>query len=237
MLYVDLSEAAELELPGLLSARRPALLRLRRGDYLPDRRGSLRGAVLDIVRERVGIQYNGPVRMLAHPRTLGIVFNPAAFYYVFDDRDERVVAVVIEVHNTPWNERHLYVLHPSLNAVNPMPSVEDAREFRVAKEFHVSPFLEMNYNYRMILNKPAESLTVHMENIRRENGAKDFQATLQLNRQPLTQRTLLINMVRTPWVTLKVIVGIYWHALRLKLRGASYVPYPRREKDAGRSAG
>ena len=70
----------------------------------------LADAVRDLVEERTGARPAGPIRLLTHLRSFGHCFNPVSFYYCFDPAGERVEAVVAEVTNTPWGERHAYVL-------------------------------------------------------------------------------------------------------------------------------
>ncbi len=49
---------------------------------------------------------------------------------------------------------------------------------------HVSPFMEMDVDYDWRFRAPDERLTVHMANHRK--GDKIFDATLDLERRPLT---------------------------------------------------
>ncbi len=109
--YIDLDELPGL-LGGRLVARRPGLVRFRRGDYFgdpqdPARRG---GAEAEVQRQTGGIRPDGPIRLLTHLRTYGHCFNPVSFYYCFDRSGEQLSHVLAEVTNTPWGERHAYVL-------------------------------------------------------------------------------------------------------------------------------
>ena len=160
------------------------LVRFRAADYLAP----------DAARARAGT--DGPVRMLALPRSLGRCFNPVCFYYCFDARDERVEAIVAEVTNTPWGERHAYVLQRAGDS----PVLRGA----FGKELHVSPFLGMEHSYDWRATEPGETLSVHI-------AADDaFDATLSLRRRPLTRR----GLVAASW---RVTALIYAHAARLKL--------------------
>ncbi len=62
------------------------------------------------VEEATGARPSGPVRLLTGLRYFGHSFNPVSFYYCFDEGGKRVDAVVAEVENIPWGERHPYVL-------------------------------------------------------------------------------------------------------------------------------
>lgn len=216
MLYLDLDELpGALDSSPLWSARRAAPGRFRREDYLGDPGTPLADAVRDLVQEQLGLRPDGAVRLLTAPRTFGRAFNPVSFYYCFDARGS-VLAVVAEVTNTPWGERHSYVL--------------DARDSGAVlrqdfdKVFHVSPFMGMDHRYGWSLSVPGETLSVHIESER--EGGRAFDATLALRRRPLTARNLNLLLARFPFAALRVLVLIYGQALRLKLKGAPYFPNP-----------
>jgi len=209
MMYLDLAELPRLfDGRWLWSARRFAPAWFRRADYLGDPATPLADAVRDRVAERIGLRPGGPVRMLTHLRYFGYCFNPVTFYYCFDEADTRVQAIVAEITNTPWKERHAYVL----------ACRGDARRqsFGLRKEFHVSPFMDMDHRYRWSFVAPGTSLVVHMESF--EDGAKLFDATLSLRREPITGASLARALLRHPFMTASVTAGIHWQALRLWLK-------------------
>lgn len=158
-------------------------------------------------RDYLDLDHDGPVRVLTHVRTFGHLFNPISLYYCFG-RDERVERVVAEVTNTPWGEKHCYEL--------------DGLEATLDKGFHVSPFLGMDAEYHVRLTAPGELLRVHMES--RRDGSVDFDATLALSRRELSPWPL----VRYPFMTARVVAGIYAQAARLRLKGAPYHSHPAR---------
>ena len=103
-----------------------------------------------------------------------------SFYYCFDRGGEHVEAVVAEVTNTPWGERHAYVLS------EPTRPGDSIMRGSFAKEFHVSPFMGMDHTYAWRFTEPGEQLIGHIESERA--GALAFDATLSLRRRPLTPR-------------------------------------------------
>jgi DUF1365 family protein len=223
MLYVDLDELDEVgALSPLLSTRRPAVAWIRRADYFGDRGVPWAEGVRRLVAERTGRRPAGPVRLLTHPRTLGVRMNPVSFYFCHD-REERLTAVVAEVTNTPWGERHLYVVEPAAVRAG------GAWEARFPKELHVSPFFPMDFDYEWRLVPPGRRLVVHMENHRA--GEKAFDATLRLERRPLTRRSLRQALLRHPAMTLRIFLWIYLHAALLKLSGVPFHPHPPRPAD------
>ena len=223
MTMIDLSE-----LPGLFdrfllwSARRPALAWFRRADYHGDVAVPLDQSVRDLVQQRTGRRPDGPIRLLAHLRYFGWNFNPVTFYYLYDAADQRVETIVAEITNTPWDERHAYVL--------PIAESEivgaKVHRWQFDKAFHVSPFLPMDMQYDWRFSNPGDALHVHMENWR--EGRLDFDATLTLRREPITSLTLARALIAFPLITLKVTVMIYWQALRLLLKRAPFFTHPKK---------
>jgi DUF1365 family protein len=220
MMYVDLDELPRLfDGVPLWSARRPAAAWFRRADFMGDPRVPLRAAVLDEVERQGGRRPSGPVRLLANMRYLGHSFNPVSFYFCFDPAGERVEAVLAEVTNTPWGERHAYLLERG-EATGPV--LHD----RFDKAFHVSPFIGMNHSYEWHVAEPGRTLQVHIEN--HSEGERAFDATLSLERRQPTAAALRRVLLRYPAMSLQVVARIYLNALRLKLKGAPYHPHPAR---------
>jgi DUF1365 family protein len=212
MMYLDLGELPELfDGHPLWSARRPALGWFRRSDYHGDPALPLDEAIGRLVAERTGYRPEGPVRVLTMARCFGHCFNPVSFYYCFDRGGEQVQAVIAEVTNTPWGERHAYV----------------SRELtsRHAKELHVSPFYTLDYEYELRMSAPGESLDVSIGSER--GGHQEFKATLALERRPLNRRSLTRLLLGGAPMSMKVSAAIYAQAVRLRLKGIPVQPHPR----------
>ena len=220
MMYLDLEELPEAFDGKLLwSARRPALAWFRRSDYLGNSSVPLDQAVREKITEQTGSRPDGPIRMLTHLRYFGYVMNPVTFYYVFDKQGTSVETIVAEVNNTPWNERHAYVLSAAQNE-----GVGKKKRYRLEKQFHVSPFLDMDMRYDWRFTEPARGLVVHMENLK--NTDKLFEATLVMRREELTSGSLARALARFPWMTARVVVGIYWQAMLLYLKRVPFYTHP-----------
>jgi DUF1365 family protein len=203
MLYLDLDE-----LPGL------SVRGYRREDFLGDPSRDLAGEVRDRVEAALGFRPEGPVRLLTHVRSLGYTFNPVSFYYCFDRDGERLRAVVAEITNTPWGERHAYVL----------PAGPDGVTSSFAKAFHVSPFFPMDQSYDWRLGVPGDALDVEMVN--RQGGSEVFRARLSLRRRALSPSALRRAALAQPLMAWKVHAAIYWQALRLWLKGTPFHVHP-----------
>ena len=214
LLYLDLRELDSL-LDGRLLAARPGLVRFRRDDYLGDPSVALSDAVRMQVERETGSTFAGPIRLLTQPRTFGHCFNPVSFYYCFTAQ-EQLDAVVAEVTNTPWGERHAYVL--GRNEEGPVLAAG------FTKALHVSPFMAMEQRYTMRVAEPGPTLAVHIES--HEDGQLAFDATLALRRRPFTRAGLARVTARYPAATVRVLALIYAHALALKLKGVPVHPHP-----------
>jgi hypothetical protein len=221
MMWIDLAELDRVFAGRWLwSTRRPALGRFKRSDYLAPRDVPLDAAVRSLVESRTGERPAGRICVLTHLRYFGLCFNPVTFYYCFD-QDDRLATIVAEITNTPWGERHAYVLR-----VGDAERDGHAYVWRLRKGFHVSPFLPMDMDYEWRFDAPGDTLHVHMVNHR--DAAAVFDATLALERRPLDGRTLARTLLRFPAMTFTVVVGIYWHALRLWLKRTPFFAHPER---------
>src|SRR5450759_5253866 len=189
---------------GRLVATRPGAVRFRRADYLGDASVGLSDAVRMKVERETGTLPTGPIRLLTQLRTFGHCFNPVSFYYCFTPQ-EQLEAVVAAVTNTPWGERHAYVLGRTGEGAVLATSF--------AKALHVSPFMGMEQRYTLRAAAPGATLAVHIES--HERGALAFDATLALRRTPLNSRGLARLTARYPAATLRVLALIYGHALCL----------------------
>lgn len=229
MLYLDLAELPRLDdVSRLFAVDGVAVASFYREDYLAPHDVPLDEAVRARVEQLGGARPTGPIRMLTQVRTFGYVFNPVTFYYCYGESSEGVdtspQAVLAEITNTPWKERHCYLIERS-------PEGDCTGEFD--KRFHVSPFMPMGQRYRFRFSVPGEKLSVGIENL--EGARKVFEATLSLRRQPFDAGGLRGVLLRHPAMSLKAHAAIYGHALALYLKRAQFYPHPRKLHPRGAS--
>jgi uncharacterized protein len=230
MVWLDLAELDQVfRGRWLWGVERRTVASFRRADHMGNASEPLDRCVRELVAGETGRRPAGPIRLLTHLRYFGYCFNPVSFYYCYDAADREIVAVVAEVTNTPWGERHCYVLDSAdariMSAARLVGSRgSQIRHWRGDKRMHVSPFMPMDLQYDWQLSEPAERLLVHMRCTRA--AAPLFDATLSLQRRPLVAGAMAATLWRFPWMTARVITAIHWQALLLWLTGVRYIAHP-----------
>jgi DUF1365 family protein len=221
MLYLDLEELPTVLDPYLLwSAKRPALAWFQRSDHFGDSQTPLIECVRNLVEERSGQRPMGPIRLLTHLRYFGYCMNPVSFFFCWNRADDRIEHVVAEVSNTPWKERHCYVLS------YPPEDTKNDTEFQLQKEFHVSPFMPMGQQYRWRITPPGSNLKVQIETL--EQGKPKFCVDLSLSAELISARPLARCLLLYPFMTGIVLFAIHWQAVRLFIKRVPFHPHPKR---------
>jgi uncharacterized protein len=203
-------------------------------DHFGDPRLSLRERLAQDARTHGVPLPEGPIFLLTHLRYLGYCFNPISFYFCYD-QNGHLDTILAEVNST-FGESRNYWLWPknrqsSANALDPNSSATALR-YRCPKTMHVSPFMDMNLDYEFVLTEPGEKLVAHMNTIERGTASgipqPFFDATLALEHELWTARSLGRVLLRHPWMTAKVIGAIHWQALRLFLKQVPVYTHPAR---------
>jgi DUF1365 family protein len=214
MLLLDLDELDRLDRArGLFGHNRPALLSFYDRDH-GDGSGALRPQIERRLAE-AGLPTGGPIRILCMPRVLGLVFNPLTEIFCHAASGE-LIAIVHQVSNT-FGERHSYLL----------PAAEADGHVRQAcdKRFYVSPFMDMGLTYDFDIVPPGERTSIAIR-VSDTDGLM-LTATFDATRKPFTDANLLEGWLAHPLLTLKVVAGIHWEALKLWLKGMKLRKRPR----------
>lgn len=217
-LAIDLDELPLLNQMGrYFKTDRFAPLRFFAPDYLQHKSRITKKDVWDQVTELGGQDKHGRVLFVGQMRCFGLYFSPINCYYCYDQQDQ-LSYLLVEVSNTPWNERHYYLIDLQNESV-------------CEKAFHVSPFMDLDMNYHWRIKAPAEHLSLSIENRRQDKSQeKLFRASIAMTRQPFTNKNLLKNLLVIPMMTAKTLLGIYWQALKLYIKGVPYIAHSKKEK-------
>lgn len=211
-LALDLDELDEVDRRlRLLSRNRRNVVEFRDADHWPEPASDLRETVRRHLRGQGEDPTGWHITLVTNPRVLGYVFNPASFY-LCHDRAGALRVVVVEVHNTPHLERHLYTLRP----MSPGPHFVASMD----KAFYVSPFLDMDGRYTVHVRD--DQARLHIAINERQGDVPLLATSLVLERRPLTDRRLLRMLLRHPLSTQRTIGHIYLHAWRLWRRGVPF---------------
>ena len=208
MLLLDLDE-----LPGLFA--RLKLLRPGRFGFMSFRARDHGDKAHDDLKTYVsarlsdaGVEGGGPIRLLCMPRVLGYGFNPLSVYFCHD-AEQRLTAILYEVRNT-FGQRHSYLI------ATPEAGPDSVQQ-TAPKRFYVSPFMDMDLTYVFDVAPPGEDVRITIQ-VRDDTGPV-LTAAFAGQRRELTDSTLFHAWVTHPLLTLKVMAGIHWEAVKIVAKG------------------
>lgn len=216
-LFIDLDRLGELDKASrLLSINKFNFISLYEKDHghqSCERSERLKDFVVSEVKSRFPHQEISKVFLLAMPRILGYVFNPLSIYFCYDGNGA-LRSVLYEVTNT-FGQRHNYIFET--------PACEDGNYLHeCSKMFYVSPFLEMDLQYKFNIAAPGTSFSLAIQACK---GSEIVMNAIQsMTFAELSNMNLAAALVTFPLMTIKVMAGIHYEALRLWLKGVSLVP-------------
>lgn len=195
-------------------------LRFVEKDYIKGELKSLRERITEKVHSLQGDGDIEKILMLVQVRCFGLYFSPVNFYFCYNHKNE-CTQMLAEVSNTPWNERHYYL-------VDLLKDDEKVTK----KNFQVSPFMDLNMSYVWHVKSPSatnEKLSVTIENKRKNAQNNDmekiFDASLMMKKQAFTKQNILRIWCQLPVMTIKVVLSIYWQAMKLFIKRVPFIGY------------
>ncbi len=217
----------------LLSPGRFGLMSFNAADY-GDRSGAPLKGQIEARLAAAGIVAGGPIRLLTMPRILGHGFNPLSVYFCHRP-DESLAAILYEVSNT-FGERHNYLIATADEA----PATPSGRKALVRqtapKRFYVSPFMDLNLRYEFLVSPPGEACSIAI--VVSDAAGPMLTAAFAGARQPLTDAALLRAWLAHPLLSLKVVAGIHWEALKIWRKGVGFrrrPPLPAQDLTLGKA--
>lgn len=210
MLALDLDELPDVaQNSRLFSLAKFNVMSFWQKDYVPGEPGNLKQRIKNKVEKLGGKRDIDRILFMGQTRSFGFYFSPANFYFCYD-HDNECQSMLVEVSNTPWLERHYYLVDMQAQA----PS---------KKDFHVSPFMDLDMTYQWKIQPPKNNVLIHIENHKQE---KVFDATLSMKRVEFSASNLMRVWLSSPAMTFKVVAGIYWQALKLFTKRVPFVAHP-----------
>lgn len=193
----------------LFGYNRSGLFSLYDKDYVTHKGDSLKQHAQRLLAEN-GCDPAERIELLCMPRHLGYSFNPLCIFFCYNAAGE-LYTTLYQVSNT-FSQKHIYSVEAKPVQVGETTSLRHQAD----KVFYVSPFINMDCQYRFRIATPGDVLKVL---IRQEDSeGLLLNATLTGKSTPLTAKGLVSMALKRPLFTYKVIAGIHWEALRLWLK-------------------
>ncbi|MFY8282864.1 DUF1365 domain-containing protein [Pseudoalteromonas sp. SSMSWG5] len=219
MMWVDLAQPEELnDIHPWLGCSGFKALKFKQSDYFnfqTNMQLSVQQRALAKIAELGVKQTFTKVYMLGQLRCMGIYFSPVNFFF-YQSNDGNFTHMLAEVSNTPWNERHYYVV-PLEKKVN------------FKKVFSVSPFMNLDMNYYWHIRMNPDNTMIHIEN--KKDDTLLFDATLRLQKHPLNKERMSAVLKQFPAMTLSIFKGIYIHALKLFCKRVPFIGHSGKQEN------
>jgi DUF1365 family protein len=216
--YLDLDEIDSLaQNIWMISRNRWNVYSLYDKDHIDKGMPTIKENLLAYLKEQ-GINVPiSKVMLLTNLRMLGYVFNPVSFYFCFD-ASSQPVCVIPEIGNT-FGEIKPFLIDADHRSGN---TFKDQH----VKHYYISPFTKLDDHLDFRLTIPDEQLNLGINTTK--NKTPVIVTTMKGKRSALTNKNLLWLSLKFPFVTLKVIALIHWHALLLWRKK---IPYEEKDRN------
>lgn len=212
MFYLDLDEIDRLEnVSKLIGHNKNRIYNFMDKDHFDLDGTTIKEKVLNYLQDKVDTESIKKIMLLTNLRTFGYVFNPVSFYFCFDLQN-KPVCVVPEICNT-FREIKPFFIKDIEEGKNTFRSQQK-------KNFYISPFVSVDMPLDFKVRIPDEQLNIQIDDY--DEQGKFLYATMSGRKVQLTKRNLILYSLKFPFVTLKIISLIHFHALLLWLKKVPY---------------
>ena len=150
------------------------------------------------------------VTLICHPRLFGYAFNPIS-YWLINDANNQLVAVLCEVNNTFRGSYNYLLMNDHGDPITP----EDV--LRADKKLYVSPFNRVEGYYEFTFSSSESEFRSDITYF--DDKRRVLDTFIGGNIRELSSWSVCSVVVLYPLMTVLVVVRIHWNALRLYLKG------------------
>ncbi len=205
MFYLDLDELPLLSKTSwMVGINKPTIYSFQENDHILSLGKTAKESALSYVRQKGMTQEVANVKLLTNLRTFGYIFNPVSFYFFFD-RNNQPLCVVPQIGNTFGELKYFFLGKDKIN--------ESEFQDEQTKFYYISPFTDLDNLMEFKIQVPDERMNIVIDVAK--NGSKFFYSSMKGTRQELTTKNLVLATLKYPFVTVKVIFYIHWHAMIL----------------------
>lgn len=204
------------------SLNRFNLVSIRNQDYIESNDKKIQTKAKSIIEKNTKKKFNGKIFLFTHPRYLGFGFNSVNFYFCFEN--EQLIYILSEINNTPWKQKHVYFHDFKDQKIH---KKNQTYECHFVKEFHISPFVDMEIDYKWKFKITDEIINVFMQLNQNDAVLMNVGLTTQLT--PMQTNNLWKWSTKKPFQALKMFTGIYWQALKLWTKKIPLFNHPTHE--------
>lgn len=195
-----LSELAELNRTRRgFSFNSTNLLSLHEGDYFNGGSSPLSEQIVPWFADPVPSN----VLLLTMPRVFNYAFNPISLFLGFEG--DQLKQVVVQVNNT-FGDRHIYPL-------TELEMEEGAYRASCKKEFHVSPFFDLDGEYRFLFRSGKEQMEIHCDYYEGEQCR--LKSGFKLTAYEFTKVAAVRHALLFPFRVAMTMPRILWQAFKL----------------------